>query len=76
VVSEPDGWRRCPVCASWIEDVATIMELTAEHLVGRDEPPEAIPDGARYAFYVEPCGHEATLLQLREAGIEVERFEH
>jgi hypothetical protein len=29
-----------------------------------------------YAFYVEPCGHPATLLQLREAGVEVERFEH
>jgi hypothetical protein len=73
---EPDGGRRCPVCAGPIEDVITIMELRAEHLVGRDKPPEAIPDGASYGFYVEPCGHPATLLQLREAGIEIERFEH
>jgi hypothetical protein len=64
------------VCASTIEYVTTIMELTAEHLVGRNRAAEAIPDGARYAFYVHPCGHEATLLPLREAGIEIERFEH
>ncbi|WP_326550169.1 hypothetical protein [Micromonospora sp. NBC_01813] len=73
---KPDSWHRCPVCVGPIEDVSTVIELTAEHMVGRDLPPEAIPDGARYGFYVEPCGHEATILQLREVGIEVERFEH
>jgi hypothetical protein len=35
-----------------------------------------MPDRARYAFYIEPCGREATLLQLHEAGIEIERCVH
>jgi hypothetical protein len=70
------GGPRCLVYAGPIEDVVTIMALTADQVVGRDRPPEAIPDGADYALYVEPCGLPATLLQLREAGVEVERFEH
>ncbi len=70
-----DELRRCPVCAGPITSVTTVMELTAEQVRGRDQPPTAIPDGAGYAFYLEPCGHPATLLQLREAGIEAERFE-
>jgi len=74
-MSGPDEVRRCPVCAGPIEGVTTIMELTAEQVLGRDGPPEAIPDGAGYAFYIAPCSHPATLLQLREAGIEAERFE-
>jgi hypothetical protein len=75
-VERPDGWRRCPVCAGWIEAVDIIMVLTAEHVAGRDRMPDAIPDGAEYDFFIAPCGHQATLLQLREAGVEIERFEH
>lgn len=75
-MSARDDVHRCPVCARPVESVTTVMELTAEQALGRDRPPTAIPDGAGYAFSLEPCGHPATLLQLREAGIEAERFEH
>ena len=71
-----DKLGKCPKCAGPIASVTTVMALTAEHVRGSDSPPTAIPDGAEYAFYVEPCGHPATLLQLRTAGIEAERFEH
>lgn len=75
-MSGPDEVRGCPVCAGPIISMTTVMELTAEQVRGRDRPPTAIPDGAGSAFYLEPCGHPVTLLQLREAGIEAERFEH
>ena len=66
----------CPVCARPVESVTTVMELTAEQMPGSDRPPTAIPDGAGYDFSLQPCGHPVTLLQLRRAGIEAERFEH
>jgi hypothetical protein len=70
-----DELPACPMCAGPITSVTTIIELTAEQVLGRDGPPTAIPHGAGFAFYIEPCGHPATLLQLREVGIEAEQFE-
>lgn len=73
-----DTYRRCTACGGRITGVGTVMAIPAAILIERyrDGPPTGIPDGADAAFYVQPCGHQMTLLQLRGAGIEVERFEH
>ncbi|MEV7264014.1 hypothetical protein AB0N38_10725 [Micromonospora aurantiaca] len=74
---EADPRRRCAVCGEPFRDVVTMLFLPRE-VVQRyqDGPPLAIPDGGNAKFMVRPCGHEMTLLQLREAGVEPERYEH
>jgi hypothetical protein len=69
---------RCATCGDQITGVGTIMAIPAAIVIERypDGPPTGIPDGAEAAYFVEPCDHWMTLLQLREAGLEVERYEH
>lgn len=64
---------RCPQCGDPINEYGRIMALTAEvALRYPDGPPDVIPDGVEATWHVEPCGHEVTLVQLREMGIEPE----
>jgi hypothetical protein len=68
---------RCPECGDVIIEYGHIMALPAEvALQYPDGPPEVIPDGVEATWHVEPCGHEVSLVQLREMGIEPERSEH
>lgn len=69
----------CPRCNEPITGVATMTTLSAATILARyqDAPPTAVPDDAlSVSRIVEPCGHEVSLVQLREAGIEIERYEH
>ena len=75
-MSRPDQQRGCPQCGTPITSVTTFFAMTAEQVLARSGPPSGIPDGADPTYVVSPCGHEASLTQLREAGIEAERFEH
>lgn len=72
-------YRKCPVCGGTISAVGTVMALSAETVIARylDGPPKGVPDDALDVDRIaDPCGHRLTLIQLREAGIEVERYEH
>lgn len=74
---QADPRQRCAVCGEPFEQVMTLMIVPREVVMRYpDGPPEGLPDGATAKFSVEPCGHAMTLLQLREAGVEVERYAH
>jgi hypothetical protein len=68
---------RCSTCSKPITGLIRLMTLSAAAALRfRDAPPEFIPDDAiDVTWTVEPCGHWMNLIQLREAGIEAERYE-
>ncbi|GIG93156.1 hypothetical protein [Plantactinospora endophytica] len=69
---------RCATCTAPIKGLIRLMTLSAATALRfRDAPPDFIPnDAIDVTWTVEPCGHWMNLLQLREAGIEAERYEH
>lgn len=70
---------RCTTCGTTITAVGRMMTLTAKTVLERypTAPPRGIPDDALDVTWIaEPCYHEMTLIELREAGIEVDRYEH
>lgn len=68
---------RCSTCREPIKGLIRLMTLSAATALRfRNAPPEAIPhDAIDVTWTIEPCGHWMTLIQLREAGIEAERYE-